>query len=123
MFEVSATNGGPSLNECLHTGPRLTSLIFGIFLRLRTFRTFYAFAIMSDIEKTFLQISVDLVDREYQRFLRFDDVFAEEPRIVRNRFSWVVFGVTSSPFSLHDTIRKHINYEFDGEFVRKVLDS
>ena len=62
----------------------------------------------SDIEKAFLQISVDKSDRDYLRFLWFDNVFFEAPRIVRNRFARVVFGVTSSPFLLNGTIRKHM---------------
>ena len=78
----------------------------------------------SDIEKAFLQISVDKGDWDYLRFLWFYDVFSEAPRIVRNRFARVVFGVTSSPILLNSTIRKHMgNYEFDKKFERKVLDS
>ena len=78
---------------------------------------------MSDIEKAFLQISVDMGDRDYIRSMWFDNVFSEAPRVVRNRFSRVVFGVSSSPFSLKGTIRKHMgNNEFDEESVRKVLD-
>ena len=120
MFDTSATIEGPSLNECLYKGSQLTLLIFDIFLRFRTF----LIAMTSDIEKTFLQISVDKGDQEYLRFLWFDDVFSEVSRILRNRFARVVFGVTSSPFLLNGTIRKHMgNYEFDEEFVRKVLDS
>ena len=33
VFDVSATNEGPSLNKCLYKGPQLTPLIFDIFLR------------------------------------------------------------------------------------------
>ena len=120
VFDASATSEGPSLSECLYKGPQLTPLIFDIFLRFQTF----LIAMTSDIEKAFLQISVDKSDRDYLRFLWFDNVFFEAPRIVRNRFARVVFGVTSSPFLLNGTIRKHMgNYEFDEEFVRKVLDS
>ena len=42
---------------------------------------------------------------------------------MRKRFERVVFGATSSPFLLNGMIRKDMrNYEFDEEFVRKVLD-
>ena len=110
MFDASAMSEGPSLNKCLYKGAQLTPLIFNIFLRFRTF----FIAMTSDIEKVFLQISVDKGDRDCLRFLWFDDAFSEAPRIVRNRFAWVAFGVTSSPFLLNGTIRKRMgNYEFD----------
>ena len=57
VFDASATSEGPSLNECLYKGPQSTPLIFDIFLRFRTFLV----GMMSDIEKAFLQISVDKV--------------------------------------------------------------
>ena len=35
-----------------------------------------------------------------------------------------MFGVTSSPFCLNGTIRKHVqSYDFDKEFIDKVLSS
>ena len=120
VFDASAMSEGPSLNECLYKVPQLTPLIFYIFPRFRTF----LIAMMSDIEKAFLQISVDMGDRDYLRSICFDNAFSEAPRVVRNRFSRFVFGVSSSPFSLKGTIRKHMgNNEFDEESVRKVLDS
>ena len=78
----------------------------------------------SDIEKVFLQVSIENTNRDFLRFLWFDDVFAECPKIVINRFARVIFGVTSSSFMLNGTIRKHMDrYEFDFDFVKKVLDS
>ena len=39
-------------------------------------------------------------------------------------FVRVISGVISSPYRLNQTIRKHIeSYEFDMNFVKKVLDS
>ena len=36
----------------------------------------------------------------------------------------MIFGITSSPFLLNGTIRKHIgNYEYDQAFVEKVENS
>ena len=70
-----------------------------------------------------LRISIDKNHRNFLRFLWFDDVFSNEPTIVRNLFARVVFSVTSSPFLLNGVIRKHAGqYEFDNEFVQRVID-
>ena len=114
VFDASAKSVGPSLNECLYKSPQLTPLIFDILVRFRIFEI----ALTSDIEKAFHQISVDEKDRNFLRFLWFDD-FSDQPKIVRNRFARVIFDVTSSPFLLNQTIRKHI----DIGFVQKVIDS
>ena len=121
VFDASSKVRGPSLNDCLHKGPQLTPLLFDILLRFRSF----AVALTADIEKAFLQISIAEDDRDYLRFLWFEDVFQDEPKIVRNRFARVVFGVNSSPFLLNGTIRKHAsNYlDIDAEFVEKVMKS
>ena len=48
----------------------------------------------------------------------FNDVFATEPKIVCNRFACVSVRVTSSPFLLNGTERKHTsNCSFDSDFV------
>ena len=50
--------------------------------------------------------------------------FSDSPKVVRNRLARVIFGVTSSPFLLNQTIRKHVqSYEFDIDFVNIVLNS
>ena len=78
----------------------------------------------SDIEKAFLQVSVDKGDRDNLRFLWFGHIFSGAPRIVRNRFARVVFGATKSPFLVNSAIRKHKgSYDFDEKFIQKVLDS
>ena len=88
------------------------------------FRTF-PIALTSDIEKAFLQISVNPEERDFLRFLWFDDVFSDNPKIVRNRFARLIFGVNSSPFLLTGTMRKHISTykDIDPDFVRKVTES
>ena len=105
VFDASAKTFGPSLNECLYKGPQLTPLVFDILLRFRA----QVIALTADIEKAFHQISVDNDDRDYLRFLWLDNIFSDQPTITRNRFARVIFGVTSSPFCLNPTIRKHVN--------------
>ena len=121
VFDASSKTDGPSLNDCLYKGPQMTPLIYDILLRFRTF----VYALTADIEKAFLQISIiDKDHRNFLRFLWFDDVFSNESTIVRNRFARVVFGATSSPFLLNGVVRKHVGqYDFDDEFVQKVIDS
>ena len=78
----------------------------------------------ADSQSAFLQISINENDRDYLRFLWFNDVFADKSIIVRNPFARVVFGVISLPFLLNAVIHKHAEeYEFDTEFVQKVLES
>ena len=118
VFDASAKTFGPSLNECLYKGPQLTPLVFDILLRFRA----QVIALTADIEKAFHQISVDNDDRDYLRFLWLENIFSDQPTITRNRFARVIFGVTSSPFCLNSTIRKHVNqYSDDPEFVNKAL--
>ena len=120
VFDVSSKTDGPSVNNCLYKEPQMTSLIYDILLRFRTF----VYALTAGIEKAFLQISIDKDHRNFIRFLWFDDVFSNEPTIVPNRFARVAFGVTSSTLLLNGVIRKYVGqYNFDNEFVQKVIDS
>ena len=83
----------------------------------------YVIALTSDIGIAFHQVNVHEKDRHFGGFLWFDNVFSDQPKIVRNRFPRVIFGVTCSPFLLNEAIGKHAkNYEFDIDFVNKILD-
>ena len=120
VFDASGRSEGPSLNDCLYKRPQLTPLIFDILHRFQT----YPVALTSDIEKASLQISIELMERNYLRLLWFEDVFSDFPKLKRLRFARVIFGVTSAPFLLNGTIRKHIgNYEYDEAFVEKIENS
>ena len=120
VFDASARDIRPSLNDCLYKKPHLTPLLYDILLRFRS----HVVALTSDIEKAFLRIIVNENDREYLRFFWFDNKFSDQPKIVRNRFARVVFGVNSSPFCLNETIRKHVqNHDFDKKFIDKALSS
>ena len=104
VYDASAKSSGPSLNDCLHKGPKFNQLILDLLVRFRS----YKIAITADVEKAFLMISVDDHDRDVLRFLWVDDVTKAEPEIREFRFTRVVFGVSSSLFLLNATIKFHL---------------
>ena len=104
VYDASAKSTGPSLNECLHIGPKFNQRIFEILVRFRL----HASAFIADIEKAFLMISVDKRDRDVLRFLWVKDIHKDPPEIQVLRFTRVTFGVASSPFLLNATVRNHI---------------
>ena len=70
VYDASAKNKGPSLNESLYKGPCLTPLLFDVLLRFRA----HDIALTADIEKAYLQISVTESERDHLRFLWFDNI-------------------------------------------------
>ena len=104
VYDASAKQDGPSLNDCLHAGPKFGQNIMDIILRFRVHKV----ALTADIEKAFLMVSVAEKDRNVLRFLWIDDVLKDDPKIIPLRFRRVVFGVSSSPFLLNATIRHHL---------------
>ena len=80
----------------------------------------YPTAITSDIEKTYLQISIDEEHKDFLSFLWYSDL--PEEIISKCRFTRVIFGVTSSQFLLNGIVQSHgSKYEkIDSEFARKV---
>ena len=121
VYDASARTTGPSLNDCLYVGPKLNTKIFNILLRFRIHRI----AIIVDIEKAFLMISVAKKDRDVLRFLWYKDVYADQLDLMELRSARVVFGVSSSPFLLNATIRHHLEkYEAtQSKIIKKVLRS
>ncbi len=121
VYDASTKTSGPSLNECLHPGPKFDQKILDVLSRFRVHRI----AITADIEKVFLMISVVPRDREFLRFLWVDDLSKDDPHVVVYRFARVVFGVTCSLFLLYATIQNHLELheETHGELVSKILRS
>ncbi|XP_065180252.1 uncharacterized protein LOC135810689 [Sycon ciliatum] len=121
VFDASAkTCQGPSLNECLYSGPAMTENILDIIIRFRHHRV----AVVGDIEKAFLMVELAESDRNAVRFLWVDDPFSESPQVLTYRFTRVVFGLTCSPFLLNATLRHHINlYADDPDFVASFLEN
>lgn len=54
VYDASAKCDGPSLNECLYTGPKFDQSILDILLRFRTHQV----ALTADIEKAFLMVTM-----------------------------------------------------------------
>lgn len=65
VFDASSKSVGPSLNDCLHTGPNLLSMIFDILLRFRLHRII----VMSDIKQAFLNVANHPKHVDFLRFL------------------------------------------------------
>ena len=79
VFDAScASEGAPSLNDCLYPGSNLISKIFDILLRFRL----RPIAILSDIKQAFLNIEVDHEHQDFLRFLWYQDVFDRNSEIV-----------------------------------------
>ena len=54
VYDASSKSDCPSLNECLHKGPKFNQLILDLLLRLRS----YGIALMADVEKAFSNDSI-----------------------------------------------------------------
>ena len=121
VYDASAKTTGPSLNDCLYTGPKFDQRIMDILLRFRTSRI----ALTADIERAFLQICVGKQDQDVLRFLWFDDVAKPQPEVQTLKFTRVMFGVSSSPFLLNATIRHHLKKYMPAHpgLVKKILES
>ena len=103
VFDASAdSDDGPSLNECLHTGPNLIELIINIILKFRINKI----GITADISKAFLQIGIVPADREALKFLWWSKSYLKRTIVYRHRR--VLFGINSSPFLLGATIEYHL---------------
>ena len=101
---TKAKQGDFSLNECLEKGPNMTPHIFDILLRFRSHQV----GIIADIEKAFHQIAIDERDREFLRFLWFDNITNNMPAVTQYRFTRLVFGLTPSPAILNGIIQTHL---------------
>ena len=109
VYDASAKHHGPSLNNCLYSGPPLTPMIFDLMTRFRAHKV----ARTADIEKAFLNIAIAPEHRDFLRFLWFNDILTDNPKVLIMRFTRVVFRVNSSPFLLNGTIIHHLNKYMD----------
>ncbi|XP_071043841.1 uncharacterized protein [Parasteatoda tepidariorum] len=107
------------LNDCLHSRPNLIELIPYVLLRFRE----RSIGISSDVRRVFPQLSVTKEDRDFLRFLWWQNEEDKKCKIFRH--ARVVFGVTSSPFLLAYVIRYHIrnDHDNDEDFKKRLLQS
>lgn len=104
VYDASAKEDGPSLNECLYTGPKFKQKILDILVRFRL----HAVVVTADIEKAFLMIVVTERDRDVLRFLWVRNIHDNPPVVQTFKFNRVVFGVSCSPFLLNATLQTHL---------------
>lgn len=109
VYDALAKSDGPSLNECLHKGPKFNQLILDLLLRFHS----YHVALTADVEKAFLMIGMSEDDRDVLRFLWVDDIHKDDPKLQIYHFTRVVFRVSSSPFLLNTTVKFHLEYFMD----------
>jgi len=103
VFDASCKSGRkPSLNELLEKGPNLIELIPAILLRFRR----NEIGVTADIRKAFQMIEVREADREFLRFLWWEDSMQQSIRVYRHKR--VVFGVNCSPFLLAAVLELHL---------------
>ncbi|GFR22547.1 integrase catalytic domain-containing protein [Trichonephila clavata] len=111
VFDASAHEEKQfSLNDCLFQGVNLNPNILDLLISFRSNKI----AILADVEKAFLQISLAPKDKDVVRFL----IDNGENSVNVYRFNRVLFGVNASPFLLAATIKTHIE-----KYVEKYPDT
>ena len=95
----------PCLNDCLEVGPPFLIDLCTLLLRFRT----YNIALVTDIEKAFLQVQLDEADRKFTHFFWLSEVNNPESKLEIYRFRVVLFGCVSSPFMLHAALCCHLS--------------
>ena len=93
-----------SLNDCLKIGENYIPHVFDQIIKFR----WNAIGLTSDIEKAFLQVGINVEDRDMLRFLWYEDPFSSNPKPVVYRFNRLVFGLRPSPSILGATIEHHL---------------
>lgn len=119
VFDCSAKSEHTSLNEHLLTGPDLTNTLIGVLCRFRQ----HQIAITCDVEKMFHRFHVSPEDRDFLRFLWWQDGETDtEPKEYRMRVH--IFGASSSPgcanYGMKYLAREHEkDYPEAANFIQK----
>ncbi|VDK52238.1 unnamed protein product, partial [Cylicostephanus goldi] len=122
VFDASAHfKDSPSLNDVLHQGPIVVPEVYALLLRFRV----PPFALISDVEKAFLQVRVHELDRDVTRFFWVKDINAppDNGNIQIFRFTRVTFGLNVSPFLLYGTIRYHLETVQNRTLANEIKDN
>ncbi len=109
VFDCSAEYRGESLNKHLLQGPDMINSLAGILSRFRK----EPIAFTCDIQSMFHQVGVNPEDRDYLRFLWWDD--SELENICDYRMTVHLFGAKSSPACVNFALKSTADW-FDGDF-------
>ncbi|XP_060831545.1 uncharacterized protein LOC132915753 [Bombus pascuorum] len=91
VFDGSApSTTGVSLNDTLHTGPKLQEDLFDILLRFRS----HQYVLTGDIEKMYRQFLVRPEDRKYQKILWRNS----NGEIETYQLNTITFGLSAAPY-------------------------
>ena len=115
VFDSSAKHDGISLNSVLLQGPDLTNSLLGILLRLRK----EPVAISGDIQQMFYSFRVHEEDRNFLRFLWYEDNNPEK-HMIEYRMCVHVFGNSPSPAIATYGLRKSV--EGSDEMVKSFVN-
>ncbi|XP_051803238.1 uncharacterized protein LOC127533647 [Acanthochromis polyacanthus] len=119
VFDCSAKYEGTALNDHLLAGPDLTNGLTGVLCRFCN----HPIAVICDVEKMFHRFHVNPEDRDYLRFLWWENGDAtSEP--VEYRMRVHLFGATSSPGCANYgmkylAIKNEKDYPAAADFIRK----
>ncbi|XP_065140047.1 uncharacterized protein [Paramisgurnus dabryanus] len=116
VFDCSARFQNTSLNEHLLTGPDLTNTLVGVLCRFRKGQL----AIMCDVERMFHQFYVAPKDRDYLRFLWWEEGNMETPPTVF-RMRVHLFGAASSPGCANFGL-KYLAAQGEGKFSQATVN-
>ncbi|KIH47286.1 integrase core domain protein, partial [Ancylostoma duodenale] len=122
VFDGSAHfKNAPCLNDKLHQGPVILPSLIDMLARFRIGNI----AIISDVEKAFLQVHLQAKDRDATRCLWIRDISAplSEQNMVIYRFTRVTFGLKPSPFLLGATIHEHLSHAEDQEMADTIKNN